>query len=225
MQLVVPSERNFEIFHAVEVDNLSRREAAARFGISSTRVQQIVEQVKHFVSTHGAENLVSTAPEQLELASLNLCYNRLDYFYKSTMRLWHKAQEQPQPASANVRLLHSAVRISIDQTKVVGRIAKVRLAMIEEGTLAPINRNELTIRYEEETEAAPEPTSPPTRGCTAKPAFDEADVFRRVLAASASPSADDSCDQLLAAMLRRKVTQTRETGPAQSGRRPRDSAA
>ena len=45
MTLSLPSERNWAIFHSVTTEHLSRREAAERFGLSSTRVQQIVQQV------------------------------------------------------------------------------------------------------------------------------------------------------------------------------------
>lgn len=225
MHLVVPSERNFEVYHAVEIELMSRRTAATRFGISSTRVQQIVAQVKEFVREHGDDAIVQAAPERLELASLNVCHEKLNYFYKSTMRLWNQVRDQPAAAAGSVRLLHSAARLSIEQTKVVARIAKVRLAMIEEGTLERVDPAQLTIVREDDNEEATPATSPPSGGCTAPKTQTQPSLIEQALARRVNPSEDFACDQTLAAMLSRHETKGREKHPAHSGGKPRGSAA
>ncbi|HTN76780.1 MAG TPA: hypothetical protein VL096_16085 [Pirellulaceae bacterium] len=159
MQLVVPSERNFEIFHAVETHGLSRREAALKFDISPTRVQQVVEQVRYYVAQFGSEELRFAPPQFAELGSLRLCYERMRHVYGQLMRAWHESQQLPVPsttaskaelpsdpamnmktlatAGGNLKPLQQAMKIAVEQTKIAARMSQVYGRLLATGKLAP----------------------------------------------------------------------------------------
>ncbi len=226
MRLILPSERKFEVYHAVETDQLSRREAARRFGLSPTRVQQIVVDVKQFIAQHGSEDVLNIAPQMLELASLRLCHARLSHLYSTTMRLSHGLDSRQ--TSAYVRLLQTAARLTIDQAKVAGRIGKAQTALIEAGELN-YEVHELVYEEDEETPAlavaeeseAEEATSPPARGCTenalssSEPTEEELAVLTEV-AASLGP--DATSEQVVAEVMKRGLMHVFENTPAQSAR-------
>jgi hypothetical protein len=210
MRLILPSERKFEVYHAVETDQLSRREAARRFGLSPTRVQQIVADVKHFIARHGGEDVLNIEPQMLELASLRLCHERLSHLYRTTMRLSQGLDSRD--TSAYVRLLQTAARLTIDQAKVAGRIGKAQIALIEAGEL---NNEVHEIVYEDSDDAL----SPPAGGCTENAAFEseptpeELAVLTEV-AASLGP--DATSEQVIAEVMKRGLMHVFEKTPAQS---------
>lgn len=170
MRVNVPSERKFEVFHAIQTQHMTRRQAARRFGISPTRVQQMLADVDAFVRQHGDEDLIETSPEKLELVSLRFCYARLSHFYAMLMRKYNSLEGSS--LAQEVRLLQAAARMSVEQTKVVARISKVQQAMIEAGTLTHQPYEVVREDDEEENVAdAPAPAqeaacSPPAEGCT-----------------------------------------------------------
>lgn len=135
MRADVPSERNFEVYHAVETYKLTRREAAKRFGISPTRVQQIVVDVKEFLCDHGSVELLNIPPADVELASLRVCYERLNHFYTKVIRQFNTLELSMPGSPATIRLIQAATRISVEQSKVAGRICKVQKQMIESGEM------------------------------------------------------------------------------------------
>jgi hypothetical protein len=158
MPTTIPSERKFQIYHAVESQRLSRRDAARRFGVSCTRVQQVVTEVRSFVMRHGSGELLASPPELCELRALRLCYERLAHFYDTLMRQWSALSGDDRSVAASIRLLHAAMRISVEQTKLAGRIAKLQVAAQEEGT-APASTFE--VDYDEEGAAAEGPDELP----------------------------------------------------------------
>lgn len=229
MRLMIPSERNFEIYNAVQTDRMSRRNAAARFGISPTRVQQIVAQVQAFVLHHGDEVLLEMPPELMEVGALNLCHQRLGYLYHKLMLRCQAAEEASGPAAC-VRFILAAARLTIEQTKIAGRLGKTHRTLLEEGFVERSNEP-LEVVYEEEDNAAEEAaptttpieaaTSPPAGGCTAPSVAPS--ITEQASLASNSLTVDDdaTCDQILVAMERRKRVQEAEITPAQSRPKPR----
>jgi hypothetical protein len=135
MRVTFPSEQKFEVYHAVESLKLSRREVAKRFGLSLTRVQQMMSDVTAFVSEYGSEDLLNVAPERRELVALRLCYERMCFFYRTIMRKYNALEASNGSTGAMVKLLTTGSKISMDQAKLAGRIAKVEQEMIEAGTL------------------------------------------------------------------------------------------
>lgn len=79
MKIMVPSERNFDIYNAVTTAGKSLRTVAAMFELSLTRVQQIVDQVRYYLSQFGSQELLFSPPQQAELAALRLTYEKLRY--------------------------------------------------------------------------------------------------------------------------------------------------
>ncbi len=228
MRLMIPSERNFEIYNAMHADRMSRRNAAARFGISPTRVQQIVAQVQAFVLHHGDELLLEMPPELMEVGALNLCHQRLGYLYHKLMLRSQAAEEASGPAAC-VRFILAAARLTIEQTKIAGRLGKTHRTLLEEGFVER-SSEPLEVVYEEDEEAAEESappttveatTSPPAGGCTAPSDVQPASVESDQVTETLTVDDDATCDQILVAMKRRKRAQEPEITPAQSRPKPR----
>lgn len=145
MQLTVPSQRNFDIYHAVATQGLSRREAAAKFSLSPTRVQQIVEQVRFYVSQFGSEDFLFFPAEQAELISLRMNYERLRHLYNHMIKAWQQSQTPypypgespaaiptplaPPKSGGDLRLLRQAVRITMQQSQIAARITQAHLRL------------------------------------------------------------------------------------------------
>jgi hypothetical protein len=155
MRVTFPNEKKFEVYHAVESLKLSRREVAKRFGLSLTRVQQMMSDVTAFVSEYGSEDLLNVPPERRELVALRLCYERMSFFYRTIMRKYNALEASNGSTGPMVKLLTTASKLSGDQAKLAGRIAKVEQEMIEAGTL---DYQQHVFEYEdgeeEETESA-----------------------------------------------------------------------
>jgi hypothetical protein len=209
----------------VTTEQLSVREAAQRFRVSPARVQQIVAQVKHFVLTHGCEALHCSSPERLELGSLRMCYVRLEHYQRLVMRNYHAGVE-PATVSAQCRLLQAAARLSIDMTRVVSRIAKVQLDMLEAGTLQreELENVEFVLADEDlqidspfeapavESDAAVA-IEPPAGGYTPSPSPAAAELLAALQQRDATPTMETICDDISAAMSRRKAKKLRRKAP------------
>src|SRR5690349_19998971 len=113
MRVTFPSEQKFEVYHAVESLKLSRSEVAKRFGISLTRVQQMMSDVTAFVSEYGSEDLLNVSPERRELVALRLRYERLCFFYLTIMRKYNALEASNGSAGAMVKLLTTGSKISM----------------------------------------------------------------------------------------------------------------
>jgi hypothetical protein len=240
MTLSLPSERNWTIFHAVSTEHLSRREAAERFGLSSTRVQQIVQQVKGFLIKYGVPELLGVEPERLELAALRLCYDKLTWTSGKLMRAYQKAFETLEREAsiaskpmylppAAIRMLLSSGKILMDQTRIATRMSKVSLALVEEHREA-IYDPALEFVCESEDgpgevaaiqEAASDVTTPPERGCTPLTDAQEQALFSQALTAPVTASGGEACDELFHAILRRKVAHDDRKASARRRRKSR----
>ena len=215
MRITLPSERKFEVYHAVKTQLMSRRDAAARFGISPTRVQQMVADVERFITEHGSVDLLNLPPDRLELASLNVCHAKLSHFYKQIMQQWRVAEQQPGGVAASVRLLHAAARISLDQTRLVARIAKARQALIESGSLQP---TVYEFVHEDEQEST---IAPPTGGCTLPPAKTDDAQLQAMMHVLATGDQGTTCDDFFDALLRRRDVPAAGKTPVQVRKAPR----
>lgn len=223
MRVNIPDERKFEIYHAVETQLVSRREAGRRFGISPTRVQQIVSDVQTFVVRHGGDALLTMPAACLELGALHVSHEKLQFFYSQIIRQWRSEMNQ---GANSVRLLQAAARLSIEQAKLAGRIAKVRLAMLEAGLIEE-GTNEYVYAEDEaeqeETVAGCDPAeeeaelpaiAPPAGGCTADDDRSYPEELQAMLGVLAKSDDNTACDALVAALLKRGEAQAREQTPA-----------
>jgi hypothetical protein len=157
MRVTFPSEKKFEVYHAVESLKLTRREVAKRFGLSLTRVQQMMADVTAFVSEYGSEDLLNVEPQRRELVALRLCYERMCFFYRTIMRKYNALEASNGSTGAMVKLLTTGSKISMDQAKLAGRIAKVEQEMIEAGTL---DYQQHVFEYEDDEEEETESATP-----------------------------------------------------------------
>ena len=243
MTITVPSPRNFEIFHAVQTLQMSRRGAAEVFGISPTRVQQIVTEVKHFVIRHGSAEVLGDADEDLEKAALRLCYERLNYMFYSAMHVWRGSQGEltvvrrsgakesstTAPAFGAVQVFHAAMKAAVEQTKV----AKVLANLLREERDGQPQTEREPIDYilaDEEDDASESAlraattattTSPPVSGCTVTTPPVTSSVFADALASSTSLDDQLTCDGLMNALMHRRLAQRSGNAPAQSPKKRR----
>jgi hypothetical protein len=215
MRVTMPSERKFEIYHAVQTEHLSRREAARRFKLSPTRVQQMVMEVRAFVLEHGSESTLNMEPDQLELASLRLGYEKLCFYEQRLMRQWTAAEASASTQGLAVRLMQASARIVIEQTKLAGRIAKVQKEMLEEGTFEATQHSYVLEEDEDDEEAAHSEPSPPEEDCTEDdpPMSAEEERMIKEIIASLGPGA--TSDQIFQAILLRGGLIKPENTPAQ----------
>lgn len=220
MRVNVPSDLKFEVYHAVDTLQMSRREAARKFGLSLTRIQQIVADVSAFIRDHGSKNLLGVAPERVELVSLRRCNERLSFFYHALTRRFMVADATNADAVTVIRLMQACARLAIEQGKLEGRIGKVEQAMRDAGTLAEHDYEYVKQEYEcdeirEPQEAAAAASLPPAGGCTVNADATTARDQQVVRPASASSDFDTTSDELFQAILTRKIESPPEKTPAQ----------
>lgn len=183
MKIMVPSERNFDIYNAVTTAGKSLRTVAALFELSLTRVQQIVDQVRYYLSQFGSQELLFSPPRQAELAALRLTYEKLRYIQGQLMREWDASLAKANGESSddalsltrsksqpNIKLVQQAVKVSIEQTKLAGRIAKVYGELHEQGEVESLPQFDGCEVIDDNAEISLPPVHnvslPPAGGCT-----------------------------------------------------------
>ena len=97
-----PSRRDFEVYHFLK-DGGSTRQAAARFGVSQTRVRQLARGVVTWAAEVLPPEMEAETAGLLRVA-VSVAGDRLDYFYQQTMEQWH--------ATHQVKFLGLALRIT-----------------------------------------------------------------------------------------------------------------
>jgi hypothetical protein len=224
MRVTMPSERKFEIYHAVQTEHLSRREAARRFKLSPTRVQQMVMEVRAFVLEHGSESTLNMEPDQLELASLRLGYEKLCFYEQRLMRQWTAAESSASMQGLAVRLMQASARIVIEQTKLAGRIAKVQKEMLEEGTFEAAQHS-YVLEDDDDEETEHSEASPPEEDCTEDDPPMSAEEERMINEIIASLGPNATSDQIFQATLLRGAQMKPENTPAQLGLFVADAAS
>ena len=87
-----PSERNYEIFCAVEFEERSLRSVAAEFGISVVRVQQILEQVRKWYVANAPAWNQETEPVLQPLIAAQLFEHKVRHLSCQAMTAWRDSQ-------------------------------------------------------------------------------------------------------------------------------------
>ena len=87
----IPSERDWEIYRHVKVEEWSTRTTADAFGISQTRVCQIVERVAEYVVAT-ARVLTKKEEAQRLAASKQLAAERINHLYGEALRCFHRSK-------------------------------------------------------------------------------------------------------------------------------------
>ena len=137
MNLALPSDRNFEVYHEVKMGGLSLRAAAKVFGVSAHRVQEICQQVEAWYAANMADWARSYDPETAAVAAWRNNLFVLDQLYKQTMRAWHGATEPesiepPKPGEpirredfGQSRYMNLAARLTYQKSLVATAMAKL----------------------------------------------------------------------------------------------------
>lgn len=115
----VPTERDWQVYQAVRVEQWTTRVAAEEFGLSQTRVCQIVQRVAAFIAA--AVPVPSKEGEARQLAAgRQLAADRVDYLYGEALRCFRVSQSNKadncKPGRRNfgeTRYLLAAARLAL----------------------------------------------------------------------------------------------------------------
>jgi hypothetical protein len=114
----VPSERDWALYQAVRVEQWPTRAAAEGFGISQTRVCQIVQRTAAFIAQ--AVTVPSKEDEARQLAAgKQLAADRIDYLYGQAMTCFRYSQGKENSCTTgrrsygDTRYLHAAARLAL----------------------------------------------------------------------------------------------------------------
>jgi hypothetical protein len=116
-----PSERDFEMYRSVMFHNQSTRAAAANYGISQTRVRQVLMRVVEFLCLAVPESLPKTTKEKRLYAAEQIGRMQLEHLYGEAIQMWRKSQEVRSLTSASlgqVSFLNQAMKISVALSRV-----------------------------------------------------------------------------------------------------------
>jgi hypothetical protein len=122
-----PSERDFELYEFVAIAEHSTREAAARFGMSQTRVRQVLEKVLDFLAAAVPAERERYTEQQRVHVGEQAAAMRLAHLYGEAMRAWRASQGETwsvrsglygdvkitRPSFGEVKFLHSAARLAV----------------------------------------------------------------------------------------------------------------
>ena len=118
-----PSERDFQVFRFVRVETNSTRAAGQVFGISQTRVRQVVSRVAEYLLGVAREGLEDDEEERAGSLSVaeQIARMQLEHLYSQAMQSWNDSQRMNglgQTSLGQVRYLSLAARISLLMSKV-----------------------------------------------------------------------------------------------------------
>lgn len=124
-----PNSRDFELFRVVQVNLVSTRDAAQRFGISQTRVRQVVARVGAWL----AEALpVKTAAslEQEALLARHLAAERMQSVLETLTVVW-KLDYQPKHHRQLQRTIEAQARLGLVPGQIEAAMADAQCALEE----------------------------------------------------------------------------------------------
>jgi hypothetical protein len=204
-----PSERDFQVFRFVRVELHSTRAAAEVFGISQTRVRQVVSRVVEYLLATAREGLEED--EQEPAGSLTVAQQiarmQLEHLYQKAMEAWHKSQEANGFGMA-----------SLGQTKYLSLAARIALALAK----VPMHAPPRTREEELEDEGEREVYAPPVEDCSPLAVSRSAPPVASQPAGDANTSAAASYKSLdeIKAHVRRSFLRPAQTEPALADESP-----
>jgi len=146
-----PSPRDLELYEFVAVENHTSREAASAFGISQTRVRQVLGRVVEFLVQAVPGDDDEHSAEQKLAAAQWAAGMRLDFLYSQALTMWRKSQVPTQLSPVGlgkVCYLNQAMRIALAGAKV------------------PMRSIRLPCDDEQPARAATRANNPPVRDCS-----------------------------------------------------------
>jgi hypothetical protein len=194
----LPSERDWALYQAVRVEQWPTRAAATGFGISPTRVCQIVQRTAAFIAQ--AVTVPSKEEESQQLAAgKQLAADRIDYLYGQAMNCFRHSQGKDNSCSTGRRSYGDMRYLQ----------AAARLALI--ASTLPLPRQAWPGSFEDKSASEPQQeraaaaSSNAKETCSAAPVEQPAEPVAAAQAPTATAAAILSC-----------VEQSRREKPAQS---------
>src|SRR5687768_13807139 len=92
MRTSTPSERDFEIYCDVEFEGLSLRKAAEQYGLSPSRVQQVVAEMRDWYRATTPQWVEETQPQLQPLVACRMAQERLRFLYRRSLDAWQDSQ-------------------------------------------------------------------------------------------------------------------------------------
>lgn len=181
-----PSERDFEIYRLIRVEQCSTRQAAAAAGVSQTRVRQIVERVANFLLSVVPEGTDEQRAARIRIAQV-VAAERIDLLYGEALRVWQDRERKVTTSRVSAEAGGSPVRV--DTEKSAANDLKYLLAAAKMAQLAAqMPAESLNSLYWQsagplEEDCSPKPTTAPTPTKTDPPAAPLPDEFAAVLEA------------------------------------------
>jgi len=146
MPKLPPSERDFDIYEAVHIAGYPTRDEAQKYGISQTRVRQIVRRVVEWLG-EVIPPQAKIAKEQQSHLARQIAADRFNLQYAEASTNWYQSGEL-KFASLRIRLTHAQARLGVPGSLIGGLAADAI-----EGIPVPIWEGEAR-----EGEAPAEPT-------------------------------------------------------------------
>jgi hypothetical protein len=206
-----PTERDWYLYEAVQIEGLSSRQAAQRFGISQTRVQQVRRKMTEWLAVIAGPEAGLSPTERIR-AAIDLAERRCNFLYSEAMEAWRASQE-PQVStrigpgghemktttlkSGDSRYLWMAMRMNTQMLHILG-LGKKLLAddpewTFDAGDPRPTSESQVTGKRarkrpaDAEVDAVAESWSPPVGDCS-PPGGEQGDLASESAEASdASP--------------------------------------
>lgn len=114
----VPSERDWALYQAVHIEQYPTRAAAEGFGISQTRVCQIVQRTAAFVAQAVTVPTKESEAQQVAVGK-QLAADRIDYLYGQALTCFRYSQGKDNNCKTgrrsygDTRYLHAAARLAL----------------------------------------------------------------------------------------------------------------
>jgi hypothetical protein len=114
-----PSFRDFELYKFVKIERHSTREAAEAFGISQTRVRQILDAIIDYLTECVPFNENGERTDRLQVAE-QLAREQLEYLYGQAMEWWRRSVSDHRSGSGmpKASYLALAARITMCMARV-----------------------------------------------------------------------------------------------------------
>ena len=166
-----PGERDFQVYRFVRVETNSTRAAAQMFGVSQTRVRQVVSRVVEYLLAVAREGLKEDEDEHAGslVVAEQIARMQLEHMYSQAMQSWNDSQR-----------MNGLGQTSLGQARYLALAARISLLMSKVPMHAPPRTREEELDEYDEAEVH----APPARDCSGQ-------AVSRPTAQVASPPAGD----------------------------------
>src|SRR5262245_30892656 len=158
-----PTERDFRIYERVVLTGVSTRQAAGEFGLSQTRIRQLVQRVSQWLTETLPPHDDATDAAHLRYAR-HVAADRLEYFYSEAMHGWRLVQ-QPKYLGLAIRVLTAQSKLPVLPGTLDALAADAIEGALDDRRVGPAS----AAPQARSTSAGPPPTSPfapPSRDCS-----------------------------------------------------------